>query len=115
MHVTQPPTWLDPSFTQALTSSHFPNIHASRQINFKPNTTLPRVPGERLNQQYLANLNWNRLLTVCNNLTGTLGAFIVNHLKETSYNDLVEYLNPALFITLANKEDNLFQLGEYDV
>lgn len=104
--ITQPPTRLDPSFTQALTSSHFPNVHASRQVTFRPNTTLPRVSGERLNQQYLANMNWNRLLTVCNNLTGTLGAFIVNHLKDTSYNDLVEYLNPALFITLANKEDN---------
>ena len=31
---------------------------------------------------------------------------MVEHLKNSGYRNLVDYLNPALFITLANKEDN---------
>ena len=37
---------------------------------------------------------------------GTFGLFITEHQCNTTYNLLVEYLNPAAFITMANKEDN---------
>ena len=36
----------------------------------------------------------------------TLGSFIAKHNQYLSYGNIVEYLIPALFITLANKEDN---------
>ena len=36
----------------------------------------------------------------------SLGSFISEHNQYLSCGNLVEYLNPALFITMANKEDN---------
>ena len=36
----------------------------------------------------------------------TLGSFIAKHNQYLSYENLVEYLNLALFMTIANKEDN---------
>ena len=37
----------------------------------------------------------------------TLGSFIVvKHNQYLSYGNIVEYLNPAIFIILADKEDN---------
>ena len=36
----------------------------------------------------------------------TLGSFIAEHNRYLSYGNIVEYLNPALFMTMANKEDN---------
>ena len=35
-----------------------------------------------------------------------MGSFIAKHNQYLSYGNLVEYLNPALFMTMANKEDN---------
>ena len=35
-----------------------------------------------------------------------LGAFIAEHQQNLTYDNLVEYLNSALLMTLANKEDN---------
>ena len=87
-------------------SSHFVKPVGSKQVHYAPNVKMPRVPGERLNQQYLANLKWNRLLGLCGTLTGTIGSFASELQRSTSYDQLVEYLNPAAFITLANKEDN---------
>ena len=38
---------------------------------------------------------------------GTFGLFIKEHqCSNTTYNSLVEYLNPASFITMVNNEDN---------
>ena len=59
-----------------------------------------------MNQQYLSSLHWNSLLEVCSSSYSSLGAFIAEHQHNLSYNILVEYLNQALLITLANKEDN---------
>ena len=67
---------------------------------------LARVPGERLNQQYLAGLNWDRLLGLVNSAKGTLGSFAAEYQQNTTYDSLVNYLNPAAFATMANKEDN---------
>lgn len=83
-----------------------PKLSGSRQIAFNQTDNLPRVPRERINQQFLATISWDRLTTLCGNTTGTLAAFISEHKKNSSYSSLVEYLNPALFITMANKEDN---------
>jgi len=88
--------------------SHYqslPRLSGSKQVMFKHANRLPKVPGERLNQQYLGNLSWSALLSTCNQLTGTLGSFASEH-QKSSYDRLVEYLNPALFMTMANKEDN---------
>ena len=43
---------------------------------------------------------------MCESTQSTLGAFAAEHCQSLSYGNLVEYLNPALFITMANKEDN---------
>ena len=43
---------------------------------------------------------------MCTVTTGTIGAFIVDHSQNLAYGNLVEYLNPALFATMANKEDH---------
>ena len=44
-------------------------------------------------------------LEVCSSSYSTLGAFIEEHQQNLSYN-LIVYLNPAIFIALANKEDH---------
>ena len=36
----------------------------------------------------------------------TMGSFIAEHNQYLLYRNLVEYLNPALFMMLANKEEN---------
>ena len=77
----------------------------SKQTSFSPTRRLPRVHGEHLNQQYLASIGWDRLLNVCSQLSGTLGSFASEHRRNT-YKTLVEYLNPALLATMANKDDN---------
>ena len=51
-------------------------------------------------------MNWNKLLSLCQSAPSTFGAFIAEHSQNLSYGNLVEYLNPALFIIVANKEDN---------
>ena len=37
---------------------------------------------------------------------GTLGSFIAEHQQHLSHDNLVGNLNPALLITMANKDDN---------
>ena len=37
---------------------------------------------------------------------GTMGASMADHSRNLSNSNLVEYLNPALFATMANKEDH---------
>ena len=81
-----------------------PHLSGSKQVTFQHASRLPKVSGERLDQQYLSSLSWDGLLRTCNTFTGTLGSFATEHQKE-SYDRLVEYLNPALFSTMAIKED----------
>ena len=45
------------------------------------------------------------LLKLCNTNLSALGSFIAEHQHNISLGYLVEYLNPALLITMANKED----------
>ena len=76
-------------------------------MTFNSVNKLPRIPGEKLNQQFLACLQWDKLLTYCS-ITGTstLSMFATEHKKNTLYNTICEYLNPALLVTMANKDDN---------
>ena len=39
-------------------------------------------------------------------MKGTLWSFTAEHQKKTPYGKLSDYLNPALFITMANKDYN---------
>ena len=59
------------------------------------------------NEHKLGCLNWDSLLDLCSSSHSALGAFAAEHNKFLSpYFNLVEYLNPALLITMANKADN---------
>ena len=78
----------------------------SRQVKFNGNDQPPRVSSERINQQFLARIDWSTLIGLCGSMKGTLGAFVSNHQRNTPYDNLIDYLNPAAFITMANKEDN---------
>ena len=75
----------------------------SKQTVFQYGRPLPRVRGELLNNEKLMSLNWERLLHLTTE--GTLGSFLSEAQKET-IDGCLEYFNPALFATLANKEDN---------
>ena len=54
----------------------------------------------------MANVNWDKLINLVKNTKGTVGPFLAEHRHNFSYGSLVEYLNPAAFITIANKDDN---------
>lgn len=47
------------------------------------------------------------LLKLCNTNLGSLGSFIAELQYNFHLDSLVEYLNPVLFITMTNKDDNL--------
>ena len=86
--------------------NQLPQPSGSRQVTFNSTDKPPRVSREKINQQTLATLKWNQLVDVCSKTTGTIGAFISEHRQNSTYDNLVDYLNPALLSTLANKEDN---------
>jgi hypothetical protein len=70
---------------------------------------LPKVQRHQLNSYFLTCLNWSKLLNVCHNNLTTLDAFACELQKNITYQNgykLLEYFNPALLITVANKEDN---------
>jgi hypothetical protein len=70
---------------------------------------LPKVQRNQLNSYYLTCLNWSKLLNVCNTGLTTLDAFVCEVNKNTTYENgqqLLEYFNPALLVTVADKEDN---------
>ena len=94
--------------TQLLASmfDQAPRPSGSTQTTFNGTDRPSKLSAERVNQQYLSSLNWNSLLDTCSSSYSSLGAFIAEHQQNLSYDNLVEYLNPALLITLANKEDN---------
>ena len=77
----------------------------STQTTFNGTGKPSKLLAERVNQQYLSSLNRNSLLDVCSSYS-SLGAFIAEHQHNLSYDNQFEYLNPALLITFANKEDN---------
>ena len=78
----------------------------SQQVNFNGRDKPSKLSSERINQQSLANFKWDNLINTLSTSYSSLGAFVAEHQQNLSYGNLVEYLNPALLITLANKEDN---------
>jgi hypothetical protein len=63
----------------------------------------------QLNSYHLTCLNWSALLNVCHTGLTTLDAFACElHKNTVSENGqrLLEYFNPALLVTVADKEDN---------
>ena len=95
---------VDPSYFDMFDQT--PNPSGPRQVMFKGTDKPHRLTRESLNQQFLSELNWAKMLYTCKSSYSSLGAFMTEHKKSLSYDNLVDYLNPALFITLANKDDN---------
>ena len=78
----------------------------SQQTHFNGQDKPSKISSNRVNQQALANFNWDHLVNAFSTTHSALGAFIAEHQHNLTYDNLVEYLNPALLMTLANKEDN---------
>ena len=87
--------------------SQAPKPSGASQHRFMGTDKLHCVSSESINQQSLLYLNWSKLLIVCQSVLLTFRAFVSEYSKNLSYGNLVEYLNPALFITMASKEDSL--------
>ena len=70
---------------------------------------LPKVKRNQINSYFLTCLNWSKLLNVCHYSLTTLDAFSIElqkNINTTNGIKLLEYFNPALLVTVANKEDN---------
>ena len=80
-------------FDQAL------NLSGMHQYKFVGINLLSQVLKKAINQHTITDLNWNKLLDLCQSTPSTFGAFISKHSQLLSYGNVVEYLNPALFIT----------------
>jgi hypothetical protein len=78
----------------------------SRQITFRKTDQPPRVTRESINQQFLSKLRWDKFMHTCTNAHSSLGSFISEHRRYLSKSNPLDYLNPAAFATMANKEDN---------
>jgi hypothetical protein len=78
------------------------SYNLSKQTTFSASNRLPRVRGERLNDQRLASLRWEDLKRHC--LSGTIGA-LASQLQRETVNGYLEEWNPALLATKANAED----------
>ena len=78
----------------------------SQQTHFNSQDKPSKLSSDRVNQQALANFNWDHLVNAVSTTSSAFGAFLAEHQQNLTYDNLVEYLNPALLITLANKEDN---------
>ena len=59
---------------------------------------------------YLASFNWSKLINVLDVGLTTLSAFTIELLRDTELSSngerLLNYFNPALFVTMVNNEDN---------
>ena len=70
----------------------------------------PKIPGERLERAYTAGLTWNRMVCTLNHGISSLKSHGIELAKETTVlsngTQLINYLNPFLFATIANQEDN---------
>ena len=87
------------------------SLYGSTQTTYSNDSTnrLPRIPTERLNASHISSLKWDQLTNMCHDSLGTLGSFIVEHQQFLttlpSGLQLVEYLNPALYITVIGQDD----------
>jgi hypothetical protein len=78
----------------------------SRKFNFRKTDQPSRVTRESINQQFLSKLKWDRFTHTCATSHSSLGSFISEHCRYLSRSNLLDYLNPATLITMANKDDN---------
>jgi hypothetical protein len=70
---------------------------------------LPKVQRNQLNAYYLACIDWSKFINILTTGITTLDAFTCELCKNITYENgiqLLEYFNPALLITVLNKEDN---------
>jgi hypothetical protein len=90
----------DPVPQQRLGFAGQPNL--SKQTLFHAGAQLPRVRGEKINEQRLAMLRWNELLTLCR--AGNMGAF-ATMVQMNTIDGFLEDWHPSLLATKANAED----------
>ena len=95
-------TMTDEAFVRPRRLSLASAYNLSKQVNFSSGNYLPRVRGERLNDQRLSTLQWDDLKRLC--LSGTIGAF-ASQLQRESVDGYVEDWHPALLAVKANSED----------
>jgi hypothetical protein len=95
---------VDPKMFEMFDSTPCPK--GSKQITFRKNDQPSRVTREAINQQFLSELRWDQFTHTCTTTHSSLGSFISEHRRSLSQSNLLNYLNPAALITLANKEDN---------
>jgi hypothetical protein len=95
---------LDPKMFEMFDSTPCPK--GSRQITFRKSDQPSRVTRESINQQFLSELRWDKFTHTCTTAHSSLGSFISEHRRYLSKSNLLDYLNPAALITMANKEDN---------
>ena len=92
---------------QGSTFNQTPITSGSQQFSYTHPDRPQQVNRDTLSQKYFAELHWDSLLNVTEASYSTMGSFITKHNQYLSYGNIVEYLNPALFMTIANKEGNL--------
>ena len=63
----------------------------SQQTNFNGRDKPSKLSSEWVNQQALANFNWDHLVNTFSSSYSTLGAFIAEHQQNITYENLVEY------------------------
>ena len=56
-----------------------PNLTGPKQHAYKRGDFPARISYKSINQQYLAELGWTKLLNMCTVTVGTMGAFIADH------------------------------------
>jgi hypothetical protein len=95
---------IDPKMFSMFNSTPCPK--GSKQITFRKTDQPPRVTRESINQQFLSQLRWDKFTHTCSNTHSALGSFVSEHRRYLSKNNLLDYLNPALLATMANKDDN---------
>jgi hypothetical protein len=70
---------------------------------------LPKVQRNQLNAYYLTCIDWSKFINVLTTGITTLDAFSCELRKNITYENgikILEYFNPAMLITVINKEDN---------
>jgi hypothetical protein len=95
---------VDPKIFEMFDSTPCPK--GSKQITFRKTDQPSRVTRESINQQFLSKLRWDQFTHTCTNTHSSLGSFISEHRRYLSKTNLLNYLNPAALITMANKDDN---------
>jgi hypothetical protein len=95
---------IDPKVFPMFDSTPCPK--GSKQIAFRKTDQPSRVTRESINQQFMSKLRWDQFTHTCTNTHSALGSFISEHRRYLSKSNLLDYLNPAILATMADKDDN---------